>query len=554
MPGPTYATFAGSIKPRGFDFTFAPGVQPSVCRVTILPPQTVPVVGTLVLQTTGGESLSFSECLLESPELSAGPAGQFITLPIKDRRWKWQPPLAPIYGHYNQPEANGTYRNETTPQELASMLFIALGETGYDVSRLPNTTRPEKRWDGAYAAIELDSLCAELSCVVTLNPLTDKAVIWPIGSGNSLPAGASLGRTATPVLPAQPSRIKVEAAETLFQATFPTEPVGLDTDGTWRHINNLSYAPASGWPLPISGFGGIFPDTATYISGGKTLKLRDLAESCVYRCYRLLGVRGWTNGCAPPLTDVTFLTPADFRDLRFFNELAEEQISTGAGPQQGGLVPMESRVYARWERLGKLTPPQVTLYPDGFSFDETNWIVQFGEPLFLFSGSGVCQPATVQFECSFFAGAMGIHHRRSVIVGTNQPPTTTPMRLEQRPDIQARVIYRFDSAANQTGVEDNLAVVDSQLNYWKDAYLAEYGLQDGATVTYNKLVRIAPDGLTQQITWSGGAGRPAATIASQAQRHNRFIQPVDTYRDRLRAKKIEQQLTLLAAAKAASLI
>ena len=67
------------------------------------------------------------------------------------------------------------------------------------------------------------------------------------------------------------------------------------------------------------------------------------------------------------------------------------------------------------------------------------------------------------------------------------------------------------------------------------------------TVTYPGLVAIAPDGLTQQVTWSGGGGRPATTTASQAQRHNRYIKPLDEYRDRLTTKRNEQLLTQLAA-------
>ncbi len=539
MAGPTYATFGNTVYSRGFDFTFGPGVQPSVCQLYTIPGLTAdpPPVATLTITTNGGQTLTFRNCLLEEPKMQSGMGGKLVTLPIKDRRWMWQPPMGPIYGHFNKPEANGSYTRETTPQQLAEMLLVSLGESQYDVTRLPNTTRPEKRWDGAFAAIELDTLCAEHSCVVVLNPFNDRAEIWPIGTGAGLPPGGALGRTASPVRPAQPSRIKVEAAETLFQATFPTEPVGLDTDGNWRHIDQLSYRPSFGWPFPVSGYPFFNPDTDIYLSGGKTLKIRDLAEGTVYRYYRIKGINDWVNGCAPPLLSGTFQFPVNFKDLRFFNELAEEQIQTGAGPQNGGLVPMESRVYARWERYDhKATPAGPTLYPDGFSFDTENWVVGFGEPIFLFSGGGVI-PADVKFECSFFAGATGIFSRRGIIVDTNNPPATTPIRLIQRPEIQARVIYRFDANGHQTTSSDNLADVDTRLQYWADAAQREYGLQPGGTVTYPSLVLVAPDGLTQQVTWSGGGKRETVTTVSQAQRHNRFIQPLDQHREKLAAKK-----------------
>ena len=172
MAGPTTCTFGNTTASRGFDFTFAPGVQPSVCMLYTVPhTQTLPQVATLTIKTLSDVTLTFRDCLLEDPKLSATTSGKYWTLPIKDRRWKWQ--YGAVYGHYNKPESNGTYTREKTPQELATILLDAMGEVGYDVSRLPNTVRPEHRWDGAVPAAELDALCASLACVVVLNPLTD---------------------------------------------------------------------------------------------------------------------------------------------------------------------------------------------------------------------------------------------------------------------------------------------------------------------------------------------------------------------------------------------
>jgi hypothetical protein len=559
--GASYATFGSSVTSRGFNFTISPGVQPSVCNIETIPQSAdFPSVATLTIKTNGGPTLTFRDCLLEDPKFPQTKAGKLVTLPIKDRRWMWQ--FGYIYGHFNKPEANGTYTRETTPQDLALSLFAVLNESNPDVSRLPNVTRPEKRWDGAHAATELDALCTEHSCVVVLNPFNDRAEIWPIGVGVSLPSGGALSRGNSPVRPAQPSKIKLEAAETLFQATFPTEPVGLDVDGTWRHIDSLSYRPSFGWGTspPWSGY-PYWPDPNApdfeqlYTYNGRSLKIRDLAEGTVYRCYRLTGIPGWLNGCVPPLLTDTFLMPADFRDLRFFNELADEQITTGAGPQQDGLIPMESRVYARWgipDR--KHNPLTLTYYQGSHSFDTSNWIISFGEPLFLFGATSQNNviPAEVQFECSFFAGAGGIHHRRSIISSTSQPPSATPMLLIQRPDVQARAIYRFDATGHQTTFENNFANVDQSLNYWTDAVLKEYGLQQGGTVTYPGLVSISPDGLTQQVTWSGGGKQETTTTASQAQRHNRFVPPREEYRRRLAQRRndnLMQQLIVGQLAK-----
>ena len=186
MSGPTVCTFANTILSMGFDFTFGPGVQPSVCILTTVPHvPNLPSVGTLTFQTVGQAPFVFRDCLVEQPRLSATESGQIWQLPVKDRRWAWQ--FGYIHGSYNRPRPNGSLIREKTPQELAGLLLDAMGETGYDVSRLPNQTRPEKVWEGALPAAELDALCASLGCIVVLNPMTDRVEIWQEGEGVPLP-------------------------------------------------------------------------------------------------------------------------------------------------------------------------------------------------------------------------------------------------------------------------------------------------------------------------------------------------------------------------------
>jgi hypothetical protein len=72
-------------------------------------------------------------------------------------------------------------------------------------------------------------------------------------------------------------------------------------------------------------------------------------------------------------------------------------------------------------------------------------------------------------------------------------------------------------------------------------------LQQGGTVSYTKLMPIALDGQVVQITWSASERSPAGTVASIAQRHNRYVPTSDQYRDRLRAKKNESRLDNIVA-------
>lgn len=550
MAGPTYATFANTYLSKGFDFTIAPGVTPSICNLYTVPHvQSLPQVGELVLQTYGESPFVFRDCLLENPSLSANRSGQFWNLPIQDRRWKWQ--WGQMYGWYNKPNPNGTYEREKTPQELASMLFEELGETGFDVTQLPNSPRPEVRWDGAPADAELDNLCQSLGCVVVLNPLSDRAEIWLVGQGNSLPGGYTIGAAYAPVLPAKPSKIRVEAGPTIFQSTFLAETVGMDTDGTWKPINDLSYKPTAGWSGAdaLGGFLSI-TDDQTYVSGGRTLLIRDLAAATVFRCYRLTGLL--SGGWCPPILQGSGdeYEPQSLADLQLFDVLAEEEIST----EDGGLRRLPARVYVRSASVDRRTPAHVESYPGGYSLDNEHGILQFNEPLFLWGASTTgSDPATVHFECAFYAGAYGVFSRRYVEASTGSP-VETPTRSVQRPDLQARIIYSFSNDGGNSDQTDNIADLDQRLNYWGNAALAEYQLLQGGTVNYVGLVPVSPDGLTQQITWSGGGGREAITTVSQAQRHRRQIAPLEEIRDRLTVKRQEQLLQQMAFGAMARLI
>jgi hypothetical protein len=540
MPGPSYATFGNTFLSKSFNFTLEPGVTPSVCYITTVPHvPTLAQDGELRLVTDDDLQLVFRDCKLESPRLDSGPGGSFWTLPILDRRWKWQ--FAHIKGSYNIPKPDGTYLREKTPQELAELLLEEMGEGNFNVSQLPNDARPECHWeDGVRADIELDKLCSERGCIVTLNWLTDRAEIWPIGIGAGLPGGPVDGSSYAPVQYASPERIKVEAGNTLFQDTFECEAVGLDTDERWKPINELSYKPSYGWGWPAGGFPGVLGE---YTSHGRTLKKRDLAEATVYRCYRIKGLlRG---GWVPSHMIFSPLQPSSIRDFKLLDELADEELSLA----DGGLRRLPAVAYVRaWSSI-KQTPDVPIRYAGGFSLiDSTHGIIQFNDPLIRFNApiSNAIVPATVWYECAFHCGQDGVMHRLRL---DNQFQTfpKTPTRLIHRPDILFRVIQRYSSGGAAVLTEDNLPDATQRLQYWYDAATREYVLQQGGTVSYTKLMPIALDGQVVQITWSASERSPAGTVASIAQRHNRYVPTSDQYRDRLRAKKNESRLDNIVA-------
>jgi hypothetical protein len=541
MPGPTRAIFGNTVLSLGFDFTFGPGVTPSVCNLYTIPhTDSLDQVGTLSFVTAGESPFYFYDCALEEPRLEVGSGGQRWVLPIKDRRWKWQSDWGPIYGHYNIPRPDGTYTRERTPQELATLCLTAMGESGFDVGRLPNSPRPEIHWDGAHAATELDQLCNSLGCVVVLNPVRNRVELWTIGQGSQLPNGPTQGSSYTPILPIRPESIVVEAGPTLFQATFHLAAVGLDTDGTWKPINLLSYMPIGGWSR--ADYLGGFPEVlGTYTSGNRVLPVRDLAQASVYRCYRIDGI-GTAGNWTPNGISNVLLIPQSRKDFRFYTTLADEEIS-----EDGGLRPIPCSVYGRWYDIEKsylenavpkwILGQDLITYTRGFNFDETTGIVTFSEPLVTYV-LGRSYSAEMRLVTSFNAGRDGVYDRirPEYFSGTSW---TSPPRLIQRPEIFNRVVSRY-SADGAFSVENDSAAVITKLAYWAIAASGEYDPQQGGTVRYARLIAISPDGLTQQITWSGGGGRAPSTTVSQAQRHNRFVEPQDHFRERKQAARLDQ--------------
>lgn len=544
MPGPTYATWGGITYSRGFDMTLSPGVTPSVCIINTVPHTgTLAQDGDLLLITEGQSAVLFRDCKLEAPQLEVGQGGAYWRLPILDRRWKWQ--FGFIYGSFNVPRPNGTYLRERDPQEIATLLFQALGESNADVSRLPNDARPECNWsDGVEAATELDKLCNSLGCVVVLDQIDNRAKVWPLGAGADLPTnypGAPIsGRSFTPVRNAVPQAIRTDAGPTLLQDTWICEPVGLDQDGKYRHINDLLYLPpGANWSLtyPPSGFPAL--NGLTYTRDGVTYKTRDLAEAYVFRTYRVRELL--KGGMVPAFLFASTIQPLTLRDFRLYDELVDEDISS----VDGGLRKLPARVFARHYREDKKVNAEFDLYQYGFSFDTQHGIIHFNDPVFIRTLGFLTEPAEVRIECSFNCAASGVWHRTNVtqLLG----PSTTPTRVIQRPDIATRVVQRY-GLNGQIGVtESNVSTVVERLTTYLDGAIGEYNQLDGGTLTYQRLMNLPLDGLTTQITWSGGGGRAPSTTVSQAQRHNRYVTPQDEYRDRLAAKQTQRKLDSILA-------
>lgn len=233
------------------------------------------------------------------------------TIPVYDRRWKWK--FGSFSGHWNI-KKNGVVekRKEKTARELADLCLEAMGETNYNTKSLDELekqkklpyrkkVRPEVHWDRIPPAQALNELVTKLGYRVCLG--WDEIVrICKYGEGELLPKDDSLMNGGFEAeLPESPDSITVLGGNTMHEALWELETVGLDLDGDWRPIGHLSYAPFDSqgnaeWQYSIP---PNFPEVKNKFDeikfdkkpSDKEYKKRKeqhaLAVQTVYRCYRL---------------------------------------------------------------------------------------------------------------------------------------------------------------------------------------------------------------------------------------------------------------------------
>lgn len=527
MPAQTRATWPGVSQTAGFSFTVQPGVKPSTCRLQIRDPRRdISPRGDLVLSTTGGpndETLTFYDCAVDRAALQRDGSGFIWTLPIRDRRWKWQ--FGSISGDYNVAKGGG-YVREKTPRELALLLFEAFGETGADVSRLPNDSRPRRRWEHANPASELESLCLELGCMVCLNFTTNVAEVWPIGEGRSLPTQSSTGQGYALEAKAKPTSLELIGGRTLFEATLDANTaVGLDVDGVWKAIDFLSYRPALGWELEPPSMPNV---TGTHTAADRVVQNRELALATVWKNYRITNINGGIS-ISPPLLQGTDLAPVTVDDLAL--ESARATYATGLGGQPERLPHYVFAGY--WDTGGTLA-----YYPGGSTIDAQNGLVRFAEPMYNVEG-GTMAPATVRVTTAFAAGRDGLYHHYRRTQGLGDPGTEA--EVVRRPDLVQTVVYADN-------ITDNVAELDAEADSILTAAADAYEVGSSGGINYGGLAAVSPDGLTRQVTWRGGGGSLTSTEVSLARGHAPGVVSWEEQQRRRRAAMIVDRAIKLGEA------
>lgn len=264
------AYWGGALVMESCTYTMSHGISPGIAVYTMPPnPLGIPVAtyGDLIFED-GVKRIRIPDCKVMSIKTPDNSGGQVQTLEIADRRWKWRD-FGSIYGCYNQLDQVGKLIPWTTrsPREMAILCLDAMGEQVYDIdlpegitqaegerfTRIlrpgelfpPSGTNPPIEWMAESPATVLQALAATFGRRVIYR-LNDNSILIGIpGRGKVLPDGSIASFSPGVSLPARPYAVRAVGSPTRYQGRFSLEPVGKEWDGTYRPIDELSYAPVS---------------------------------------------------------------------------------------------------------------------------------------------------------------------------------------------------------------------------------------------------------------------------------------------------------------------
>lgn len=547
------ATYPGIGLLLDASVTLAHGISPSSARLSIVPQAALPSeYGTLSI-TFGNVMIELPGCRLDYGTVERTSTGEVSQVTLLDRRWRWR--FGRISGTYNarrddfslQQGTAETADTERTPQELATLCLEAMGEGEFDVSDLPNDSRPSVEWDGAVPAEALARLCDELACQVVLQ-LDNRVAIRRVGVGAALPDLSVLQRSATINVPERPDAIAVVGSPNRYQVDFRLEAVGLTGDDSptgdaFAPIDQLGYLPTGGWSaVDLPYFHQV--DVAS----------RKLAQKSVFRYYRIetpVVVPGYEGPSGNLVSRLEQILPIEDEQVAAVNEsgqLANQPAvvfgvwhpdALDVANSTGQLVPLEEQ--DETESTGPV-------YRRAFTIDTARGLVIFAEPVYRnthasATGSAgfevVVGPAelVLRAACSVrdpeSLTLERYHRQRSTGAGGGTAP-----RYLRHDEIVLTHTPQYAQSYALMGVETNAADVHPMADHYLDAAEAEYEIVEPQFAIYPGVVSVELDGAIRQVSFRiGGSG--ATTTVTRNNESPHLGQPYKAMRRTERGRAID---------------
>lgn len=508
------AFFPGVERIISATYTRSHSITPGVATLEIVPQLNFTATqGTLEFRF-GAVRLLFPDCRVDLHSLRLDQGGRVWALSILDRRWKWV--FGDTSGHFNwrSPEGFPLRGLERTPRQLATRALDAMRETGYDVSQVPDDTRPFVDWEAANPAQVLAELCEQLGCRIALR-LDNKVALVRLGFGAELPLDGTVISDSLAINPPEkPDAIDLVAGKTRWQTDFLLEAVGLELNDSLRRIDDLSYKPKAGWSaVDIPAF--------SMVAAGKA---RELAKETVFRWYRIrtdLSVGGRPGIFVP-----------GFGNLRFrdqFLPIEDEQVETLVA-NDGEVINKPAEVFGTfWD--GGLAMENVVnqLYKRDFNIVTDQGLIEFSERVIQYDANQKKSPAALRLRCAFSIRDPDnwefVRFRRT---RPQEPKSGTEPRVLKHDEIHNTVFPRWDAQFRLLGLVTNDDKIIPEADHYLIAAEREYQTTLPREVVYAGLRPIDLDGAIHEVTWSVGP-QGATTTAS---RNNEFSLAKPSYKER----------------------
>lgn len=564
-----YISFPGIESIREGSFALVQGTTPSAATITFYPQANPPALTGKMVIAQGATFVEFYDCLLDMATLTIDGNGQYIAATILDRRWRWKyPKISGCYNVYLDSEFIDA-TTEKTPRELATLCLQALNERAFDVSQMPNDSRPTVDWDYTTAREALEQLCEITGCRVSLG-IDNIVRIVRVGEGGQLPDTADISSGGFTINPHDaPQQIAAVTAPKEWQWDFQLEACGVDVGNIVKPVDDLSYKPEGGWNLA---------DLDADLNAIDDTELRELART-VYTIYRVK----WPAG---GMQSITALLGQESGQIlyKWQIELLGRQVITKS--ENGVDVFLEPVVYGQFadgrdsfenniaEPIAPVsidmteTNAKRAVYQGGFAVDAENMAVKFSDPMFTYKEVS----DVIEYRAAVLFLRIGFHFRKledraldrfqfikrlgATSTTASQPAAGEPLTEFIRDDNLRVTEYWNPGNAFTEGADglfypaggsvSNVQTVKPLAEQLVANVMAEYQQLNPQTLTYDRIRAINLDGAIQQVSWRVGGGSVGQTIAY---RNNQRLNRVLSYRERRRrqiADEIAKTFRVLA--------
>jgi hypothetical protein len=473
-------------------YTNSNGWLPGVAVVDVLP-------GALAIDsvvdlafTDGYQSVTIPACRVVRVEegFDVDRRDVFQRLTLLDRRWRWMG-NGQITGTYNIRKNNGTFEtgSERTPRQLMALIFDALGEAAYDVSLVPNVSRPFVSWDLSLPAVMGNRILRELGCDVSYDVVTNSFRVYPIGQGAVPSFSEVVNPTNSVVLANIPYSVTAYSGHASFQEKWKLKPLAEETDGELVAAADVSYAPAGGWTDE--------DDPENLLAGGDPSD-QAAANRSVFRVFQIEEMPDDTLNL--PAYGATI--PSYEYGLPLLKYLNTGLYETDAGLEFRGGPWVEGVFLPPMDIPGLENTDVGTLVEVPFRIDRGKGLVIFSRPVWkLGDAGGIDFPDLYLMTSHKIRDSKYSYYRYAVtrLLGGPASPTHPVIFEDLVPQYTAT--YDPGNPLTVTGTTDNETAIATELNRRLDDYVQRFQGFTAREVICNGIGQYVNNGLVRSVSW-----------------------------------------------------